>query len=233
LQPVTGTPETIQHITHDDIKTFHKNYFAPNNMIVTVVSALPIRTTARVVIDSFGGMDRCSELPRPPDSFEPVEKGTIEVIEEGKRNYVIYGYPFKYEQENSGGLSVAVSLFSSDVTFQWREVEGGAYGMGASISHYGDTGWFWTRIGTTKSAEEALNAVRECLADFREKEVTAEEIERIINSSAGWKAMKLMTREGRAYALAMRELSGKELGSIGIGAEVPPISDVKLPRPMK
>jgi predicted Zn-dependent peptidase len=229
---VVGTVESIESVTLDDLVAHHRSYFSPGNMIVTVVSSLPVRSSAAIIGREFGGMAPGPALERPPASIEPKYKNVIETVVEGEQNHVIYGFAFHYDGARKDMLDVAVDLFSSAVTFKWRETEGGAYGMGASYAHYGDTGWFWTRIGTTHEPEDALQAVRACIAEFRRNGVTAADVSRSVNSLAGWRLMKLMTREGRAYRLAMKELQGHAIGDIGIAPNPPPPEEIALPVPM-
>jgi|GEM_PF-3276558 len=229
--PVVGTVESIDSISLEEIVSFHRNYFCPGNMIVTVVSALPLTKTAQIVSETLGSLPPGPEIERPPARYEPMAKGPIEVVVEGQRNYVIWGYPFPYDPRRESGLRVASDLFSSAITFQWREIEGGAYNMGASYSHYGDVGWFWTKIGTTRQPQDALEAVQRSFEEFKGRKVTENDVIRSVNALTGWRLMKLMTREGRAYRLAMRELAGDPIGDVGEAIDPPNRSEVKLPDP--
>jgi zinc protease len=60
--PNTGTPDSLQAITPDDLRDFHRKYFAPNNAILAIVGSV----TAKEAFDGaervFGGWER-REIP--------------------------------------------------------------------------------------------------------------------------------------------------------------------------
>jgi zinc protease len=49
-----GTPETIQAITREDLINFHKTYFSPQGMIVTIVGAVKTAEAVALVEKHFG-----------------------------------------------------------------------------------------------------------------------------------------------------------------------------------
>lgn len=65
-----GTAETIQAITRDDLVNFHKTYFAPTGMIVTVVGAVKSADAVALVEKHFGDWaatrPQRSPLPEAP-----------------------------------------------------------------------------------------------------------------------------------------------------------------------
>ena len=60
--PQTGTPETVNGITRDDIVAFHKKYFAPNNAILAVVGDVTAEEAFDTVRKVFGDWER-KEIP--------------------------------------------------------------------------------------------------------------------------------------------------------------------------
>jgi zinc protease len=60
--PQTGTPETVNGITRDDIVAFHKKYFAPNNAILAVVGDVTTEEAFDTVRSVFGDWER-KEIP--------------------------------------------------------------------------------------------------------------------------------------------------------------------------
>jgi len=63
-----GTPETIQAISRDDLINFHKTYFAPKGMIVTIVGAVKAAEAVALVEKHFGDWTnvRPERAPLPP-----------------------------------------------------------------------------------------------------------------------------------------------------------------------
>ena len=60
--PHTGTPETINTITRDDLVAFHRAYFAPNNAILAVVGDITADEAFNTVRKVFGDWVR-KEIP--------------------------------------------------------------------------------------------------------------------------------------------------------------------------
>jgi zinc protease len=60
--PHTGTPESVNGITRDDLVAFHKRYFAPNNAILAVVGDVTAEEAFDTVRKVFGDWER-KEIP--------------------------------------------------------------------------------------------------------------------------------------------------------------------------
>jgi zinc protease len=60
--PHTGTPETINGITRDDVVAFHKKYFAPNNAILAIVGDVTAEEAFDAAKKVFGDWER-KEIP--------------------------------------------------------------------------------------------------------------------------------------------------------------------------
>ena len=74
--PQTGTPETINAITRDDLVAFHQKYFAPSNAILAVVGDITAEDAFAEAKKVFGGWER-REVPamafvEPPDATRRV-----------------------------------------------------------------------------------------------------------------------------------------------------------------
>jgi zinc protease len=70
--PQSGTPETINAITRDDLVAFHRKYFAPNNAILAVVGDVTAEEAFAEATKVFGDWDAhdvpdeaTAELPEP------------------------------------------------------------------------------------------------------------------------------------------------------------------------
>ena len=63
-----GTPETIAAVTRDDLISFHKTFFAPKGMIITVVGAVKAPEAVALVEKHFGDWSttRPERSPLPP-----------------------------------------------------------------------------------------------------------------------------------------------------------------------
>jgi len=68
--PDSGMPETIAKITRDDLREFHRRYFAPNNSILAIVGDVSTEEAMTAATRVFGDWQRQAvqppALPEPP-----------------------------------------------------------------------------------------------------------------------------------------------------------------------
>jgi zinc protease len=62
--PLSGTPETIERLTRDDLVAFHRRYYVPNNAIMAVVGDVTVEEAFEEVRKVFGDWER-REVPPP------------------------------------------------------------------------------------------------------------------------------------------------------------------------
>jgi zinc protease len=67
--PGSGTPDTLESITRDDLQAFHRQYFVPNNMILAVVGDVTGEEAFAAAEKTFGGWVK-GEVP-PSRKAEP------------------------------------------------------------------------------------------------------------------------------------------------------------------
>src|SRR5262245_32370621 len=79
--PGSGTPDTIASITRDDLRSFHRRYFVPNNMILAIVGDVTGEeafSTAQRVFGSWTKADvppmTTAEPPRPTRRIVVIDK---------------------------------------------------------------------------------------------------------------------------------------------------------------
>jgi len=81
--PNNGTPESLQSITVDDLRAFHKAHYAPNNAILTIVGDVDTKKTMALVDKYFGSIPK-QPAPTRPDLKEPAHtaerRSTIDVL---------------------------------------------------------------------------------------------------------------------------------------------------------
>ena len=67
--PDSGMPETIAKITRDDLREFHRRYFAPNNSILAIVGDVTAEEAMAAATRVFGDWQR--QPVKPPTLPEP------------------------------------------------------------------------------------------------------------------------------------------------------------------
>ena len=64
-RPPEGTPETLKHLTREDVVRFHRTYYVPSNAFLVVVSSLPPEEVRALVEEAFG--DWKGQAPKHPE----------------------------------------------------------------------------------------------------------------------------------------------------------------------
>jgi zinc protease len=80
-KPDSGTPESIQRITRDDLAAFHKAYFAPNNAILAIVGDITAEEAFKGAERAFGEWARVESIKIEPPSEPPPPVRRVIVID--------------------------------------------------------------------------------------------------------------------------------------------------------
>jgi zinc protease len=76
--PDSGMPETIAKITREDLREFHRRYFAPNNSILAIVGDVTTDEAMAAAARVFGDWQRQAVQPPPlPDPPRPTRRIVI------------------------------------------------------------------------------------------------------------------------------------------------------------
>ena len=71
--PIIGYQDLFSKLTRQDLLTYYKKMYIPNNMIVTVVGDIDTEAAYAHVVEAFGGVKRGT----PPATARPIEKRQI------------------------------------------------------------------------------------------------------------------------------------------------------------
>jgi zinc protease len=76
--PDSGMPATIEKITRDDLREFHRRYFAPNNSILAIVGDVTADEAMAAATRVFGDWQRQAVQPPPlPDPPRPTRRVVV------------------------------------------------------------------------------------------------------------------------------------------------------------
>lgn len=93
--PADGTPETAKAITRDDVMQFHRTYYSPQDMVITVVGAVKADDAHKLVAAAFEDW-QATRPARPELPAAPRPNGIVRhhVAMPGKsQSNLIWGYP--------------------------------------------------------------------------------------------------------------------------------------------
>ncbi len=206
---ILGNVSSISSITRDDLINFHKKYFAPNNILISIVSSIPRKTLTDKVKELFGNASEYKGL-KQPGKIELKKLSDVEQTKAviGKEQANIYlGYPVSnFDLKDDAPLYVLSSILSSDMAFRLREQQGLAYSIGSAFITYKDFGWFQARLGTRKmNIEIAKQRILNLLAEYQTREFDLKEIQKTVNKIKGRMMMRRLPRINQAYYAVINE----------------------------
>ncbi len=202
---ISGTPSSLAMINLSVLQDLQKNYFRPENYIITISSSLPhiqLETLFNRIWMNTGSPAARAEIVLPSANEKQEKK-----IELGKEQANIrLGYKFDINPDDKAAVSLMTDLLSYRMMFDLRETQGLAYSLGISDGSYKDKGWMIASIGT--GAENADHVISEMKAYFNPDklaDVDANEIRKTVNSNKGRYMMRNLTRIGQAFYMGYYE----------------------------
>ncbi|KPK77729.1 MAG: hypothetical protein AMJ89_01905 [candidate division Zixibacteria bacterium SM23_73] len=210
-KPIMGDARSIGAITRDDLIEFHKRFYSPNNVIITVCTNMPADQMMDKIKNAFGKLPRV-DFPEPqisaPSPLSSPLKATKEM--EKEQIYIYLGQPMPgINSLDAPALALMNSILSSRLGLNLREVKGLAYSVGSSISFEKDFGWFIASIGTRpQNYQEALDGILGEMKKIKEEEVTPDELEKAKNGIWGSMLFYRLSRINQAYYMGVDEFRG-------------------------
>ncbi|MBI1744985.1 MAG: insulinase family protein [Acidobacteria bacterium] len=207
---VMGTEATVTAATRADLEEFHKRYFAPNNLIISIVTNLPAEKIIGQVQKLF---DRLAQ-PLPPLDARPcrVSQATAPIVEKmGKeQSYLYLGALIRdVAPGDRAALEIMNAILSASMSFELREKKGLAYSVGTSIGLRGDWGWLIASIGTrAKNLEAVRQGIGQHIETLRTAVPAGKDVEKAVNAHIGRVLMRRLSRISAAYYYGLYEFEG-------------------------
>jgi len=185
-RPDEGWPETVQAITLDDLTEFHRKYYGPRGMVVTVVGAVEPEKAAAEVERILGSWQNEAQVDAPElPAFEPPTK-TVQ------RHYAIPGKSQSdivmgtYGPKRSDPEYMSASL-GNNILGQFglmgrigdvvREQSGLAYYAHSSLSTgIGPGAWYVSAGVNPSNVDKAIALITQELKRYVDEGVTVEEL---------------------------------------------------------
>ena len=187
-RPSHGYPNTVERLTRDDLKEFHRQYFVPNNVILSIVGDFQVPDLLPKIENVFGNWEaRPVTFPRYPEPVRQTAK-RVKFIRMPAQQLNIYLGHVGVTRKNPDFYALQVldtilgggAGFTARIPQRLRDDLGLAYTTFASITMTAglDPGRFIAYIGT--SPENMKLAIDELLNEIRriiEEPVTAQELQ--------------------------------------------------------
>jgi zinc protease len=210
-RPEDGYPATIQAITMEDLKSFHRRYYGPLGMVIVVVGAVSPDNVIEKVTRTLGAWEN-PEQPMPPELpplAQLTELVTQRVTIAGKSQAdLVMGTA---GPERSAPVYLAASL-GNNVLGQFglmgrigdvvREKAGLAYYAHSSLSGgLGPGPWSISAGVDPENVDKAIDLIRQEIARFVREPVSAEELLDSKANFIGRLPLSLESNSGVAGAL--------------------------------
>jgi predicted Zn-dependent peptidase len=219
---ILGTEAEIEEIRGVDLKWLHDVLYAPNNLVISVVSGIPTDSIRRAFVDRFADMPRVE----PPFEYPtvPEQRRGLERVEErmGKEQaYITMGDLLPgIESDDVPAIQMAISILSDRLALELREKQGLAYSVGASAQFARGFGWYTISMGTEQTNyRRAVDGIRREIDRMRRERLTAEELRNAILRTHGNAQMKRLSSIGRAYFLGLNEFLLDDYRESDLGLE--------------
>ena len=211
--PESGTMRSVGGLTADDLRAHYGKFYAPNNIILSVCTELEPEQMLSKIKSAFGDMPKVDIGTVP--TVAPIQiAGEIKENKpmEKKQAYMYIGNAVcGASSPDAVVMRVAVDILSTRLGKVLREQQGLAYRVGAGVGFDRDFGWFSAAMGTgVENYAVAKTGILHLIDSMRTVEVSAEELERSVNSLWGSQLTARLSRINQAYYMAVNQfLVGK------------------------
>lgn len=183
-KPELGTLETIESLSKNDLKDFSKNYFARNNIIISVVGDISEAELSELLAKN---LDELPQVPNPDvtltDIKLPTESAQVSINQDIPQTIINFGFEgLKREDPNyMAGYVMNYLLGNGSLTSKLndeiREKRGLAYSVASSLIPMQHAGVFAGKVATrNEKAGETVSVLKQTLKDFADKGISEAEL---------------------------------------------------------
>ena len=210
-KPILGTEESIRSLSRDKIMHFLTEYYAPDNIVISVAGKIKHDDVVAKLSPIFGtfnrGGRRVLEGTPTGQTIEYYQKKDTEQM------HILLGVPgLGQDDEDIYAMHIFNNILggglSSHLFQEIREQRGLAYSVFSYHSTYVDTGLFSIYAGTSPiNTQEVIACILEELREFKQKGISAEELERTKAQIKGGLYLGLEAVSSRMSRLGKTELT--------------------------
>lgn len=191
-------------VTYENLLAFGKEYFNPQNMIISVVSP----GTPEDINNYFAPFykyDNVSPIIEPAyqrQYADLTEEHTVMDSAGGEQSYLFYGFIKPVDKSDEAALQALSLLLGDKIIFDVREKQGMAYRMSAGVDVTDGKALFYINMGTRP---ENVDVLVPQFPGFFKKEYTAsftnEELTKRVNMYLGRMMFRRLSSINQAYYL--------------------------------
>lgn len=203
LEPVVETRD-IKILDYNKFLTFGKEYFTPNNVIISVISK-----EEPIIINSyfdkfesgseskFGGLAKERGYKKWDAPKKDEQEGG------GEQSHTFYGFVKEYDKADEAALTVLSLMLKDDIVFNIREKQGLAYRMSAGISKINGKALIYVKVPTQpKNVEKLAPQFPDLFNPEFADGITEDDLEKTVNMYLGKMMFRRLSSINQAYYLA-------------------------------
>ena len=216
---VLGTEASVESLTKQDILNYHRSYFRPDNLIISISGRITTQTATSLVQEVFGDWQIPSNIIPVPSLPELNSIPTEQVIiQDTQQSIVMLGYLGAEVKSPDYPVLKLISTYlgnglSSRLFVELREKRGLAYDISAFYPTRLQPAPFITYMGTApENTEIAIAGLKEEVQRLTKEKLTESELEGAKNKILGQYALGKQTNTEIAQIFGWYE-------SLGLGIE--------------
>jgi predicted Zn-dependent peptidase len=217
--PAIGTIDSLNSFTLKDVENFYKTHLVLSRAVVVIGGDLTEDEAKKFATVLLSGLEVGES--KPLKTFNSLEESKrVEVIKDTKQAYVYFGAPYHMKVDDKEVYKSKVASFilgsggfGSRLMEEVRVKRGLAYSAYARTSlnrsHSAFSGHLQTKL---ESQEEAIELVKEVIANFVKKGATADELEQAKKFIIGSEPLRNETLNQRLNKTFMEYYKGLGIG---------------------
>ncbi|BDI32265.1 peptidase M16 [Capsulimonas corticalis] len=210
---VIGTPETVSSFNSDDLRSYIKNCYTPDTIVISAAGNLNHDEIVAYVASKFGDLTGSISDWRAADTTPEFQPGQIYVEKPIEQVNLVMGVPGVSQlSDEKYALSILDNVLggsmSSRLFQEIREKRGLAYSVGTYAQSYQEGGYFAFYSGTgAATAEQVIDLIKAECVNIRKNGVTEKELQRSKNQFRGGIVMGQESMNSRMMRMGRNELN--------------------------
>ncbi|WP_071518069.1 pitrilysin family protein [Geitlerinema sp. PCC 9228] len=218
-----GLEETVAHLTREDIKAYHQQYFRPDNLVISLAGRIT-PDDAVALVEKFFGDWQAPQTPLPKPAFsQPIAQPSVQTLaQDTQQTILMLGYLTSAVRNLEDGDTPSPDYpvlkllntylgngLSSRLFVELRERQGLAYDISAFYPTRLDPSHFVAYMGTApENTDTALQQMRSEIERLGDRTLSEETLQTAKNKLLGQYALGKQTNGQLAQIYGWYEILG-------------------------
>ena len=236
-RPIEGTEQTVSSFDHTTTASFHRQNFAPNNLVIAAAGNVKHKQLEDLVAQNFGISQNDSSVTVTSNSPNVAAPILIERKNELEQAHLIVAAPWPSAKSEDRYVASMLGTIigggtSSRLWQKIREERGLAYSIGAGGNTFTDVGMFTIYAGTSPAQmDQVLDLAVEEIRRIVREPVSENELQLAKEQSISSVLLSLESSSARVGALARQEIiHGRRISPDEIIASIERVTRVDVQR---